>query len=385
MCARHTVRPRVLLFDWIPDGHHQNYLELVAAALRDSAEIVIAGPESIRGQIASHADEFFSLGADRPAAGGLGQPSFAEVAAAEVPVFRSAIAATGASHAIHLYADDLVPYLAEAPPMCAHVSLLLFRYHLHYPFAFRNLLLPQEWLEALRTERALQRWRTRSDAGALLFFDEVAARFQSRRRGARAVWLPEAPVPRRPVEAGSNWSERQGCVLIGALAWRKGLHSLARAVELFPTDMRVRVAGQPAPGFESELQRHVDSMRAAGATVDVRAEWLSEASYLGLIASARCAVVAYPRHFGSSRVLLEAAAMGTPTVADSFGYVGYLVRHYGLGRSVRSADSKALRKALDGFITTRASCSPELTARLRDFADRYTSTGFAAAWRAVLC
>lgn len=368
---------RVLVVDWIAGGHHEQYVVHAARALAPVAEVVVAVPEVSRSRVAGPW-AVHSLGDPRPAAGEAGQPSAREVADREVAAIRDAIAATRATRVLHMFGDDLVESLADAPPMGAPVALMVFRAILHYPRRFRSFVMPADLLAAARWQRSLARWRRRPDAGPVLFFDEVAARLASRRRGAPALWQPEAPVP----EAPGPSSGREGIVLAGALAARKGIDRLAAAITLRPTTLRVTLAGRPAEGFEPELARHSDAMRAAGAHVALLDRWLAEDEYLATLAGARVVAIPYPFHRGMSRLLLESAAARTPVVADRFGLLGWLTRTHGLGVAVDTADPEDFRAALDAL--TAAPPDPAQAARLERFAARYTQAGFDAAIRAVI-
>jgi glycosyltransferase involved in cell wall biosynthesis len=277
-----------------------------------------------------------------------------------------------------MFADELVPCLARGPKAPAPISTIIFRKASHYPLRFRSHL----YLKELRREWAfdawLWRWRRRPDAGAVLLFDEWAARLTARTPGAPVVWLPEAPV--ELPDALPPDAERTGVALTGALDWRKGIHHLADAVALRTTDMRVTLAGRPVAGYEDELHGHVERMRAAGADVDLREGWIAQEEYFAILARARVVAAPYPRHRGSSRLIHEAAGAGTPVVADRYGLLGRTVREHGIGITVRSERPAELRDALerllhDGHHDREA---------LRRFAGRYTPERFRSALLATI-
>jgi glycosyltransferase involved in cell wall biosynthesis len=363
-------RPRVLLlFDWTEGGHHEEYLKYAAGALRDDASIAIAAPEAARGRLETEAD-FVSLGPSRPAVAAEERPA---LLAAERAALFDAIRRAGATHAVHMFADDLVPYLAHGPRAPAPISPLIFRKASHYPLRFRSHLYLKEMRREWAFDAWLWLWRQRPDAGAALLFDEFAAKLAARTPGAPVVWMPEAPV-RLPASLPPD-AEREGVALTGALDWRKGIHHLADAVALRPTDMRVTLAGRPVAGYEDELQGHVARMRDAGATVDLRDRWIGADEYLEVLAGARVVVAPYPRHRGMSRLILEAAAVGTPVVADRYGLMGRLVKDHGLGLAVSTARPAVFRDALDQLLA-RDGVDREA---LRRFAGRYTQERFRSA------
>jgi glycosyltransferase involved in cell wall biosynthesis len=178
------------------------------------------------------------------------------------------------------------------------------------------------------------------------------------------------PTERQPFE-------RSGCVLFGVLAPRKGIDRLARALTIEPTRVRVVLAGTVEPGYMSELNEHTAAMEAAGVDVELRARHHSELEGLQALASARCALLPYPRHAGMSRVLVEACSVGTPVVADGFGLLGHLVRRHRLGLAVDCADPRALREAVLSLADAERSAS--YSEPLARFAARFTPERFRAA------
>jgi glycosyltransferase involved in cell wall biosynthesis len=370
-----AAKRRVLLFDQIEGGHHDEFPAYVARALRDDVEVVIAAPESARGRLEPEA-EFVSLG--DPAQNAGDDP--AALLEAERDAFFGAIREARATHALHMFADELVPLLARGRRAPARISVLVFRKASHYPLRFRSHLYPFEMRRELVFDAWLSLWRQRPDAGAVLLFDEYAARLARRWPGAPAVWLPEAPV-HVPDGIVPDGSARRGVALTGALDWRKGLHSLADAIAIEPTDTRVTLAGRPVPGYEETLAEHVERMRGAGAEVDLRARWIEPDELLTVLAQAQVVAAPYPRHRGSSRLIVEAAAVGTPVVADRYGLLGRQVREHRVGLTVDCEQPRVFRRALDSVLAGEADVDRE---SLRAFAGRYTAAGFRRALLATI-
>jgi glycosyltransferase involved in cell wall biosynthesis len=340
-------------------------------------EVAIAAPESARARLEPEA-EFVSLGDARPAPDA---DDLAPVLAAERDALFDAIRRARATHAVHMFADELVPVLARARPRApARISVLVFRKASHYPLRFRSHLFPFELRREVAFDAWLALWRQRPDAGAALLFDEYAVRLAGRWPGAPVVWLPEAPVE-VPEGVVPEDGERRGIALTGALDWRKGVHSLADAIALEPTDVRVTLAGRPVPGYEGTLAELVARMRGAGAEVDLRDRWIDANEYLSVLAQAKVVAAPYPRHRGSSRLILEAAAVGTPVVADRYGLLGRQVREHRLGLAVDSERPLELRRALDSLLAGNAGVDREA---LRRFAGRYTTERFREALLATI-
>ena len=164
-------------------------------------------------------------------------------------------------------------------------------------------------------------------------------------RGAGPV-PPGAPGPRRLPEPGA----RRGVALVGALSCRKGIGHVVAALEHDALDVPFTLAGPVYAEYAATLAGHVDNLRAAGVEVDVRAGYQEGTAYLEAMAHARAALLPYVGHIGMSRVLLEAATVGTPVVAHEEGLVGHLVRSRGLGSTVDCRDSRAFAAAIRALV-----------------------------------
>jgi glycosyltransferase involved in cell wall biosynthesis len=206
--------------------------------------------------------------------------------------------------------------------------------------------------------------------------DEEAARRWSAERGAPAYWVPEPTVESVPLRVPA--SARSGCVLYGALADRKGIDLLARAIGSDLTPIQVTVAGEADPGFLPRLREVVGEMSRGGASVELRAHRHKEAEGLRALATARCAALPYPRHDGVSRVLVEACSVGTPVIVHDYGLLAHLVRRHGLGVVVDCNDSRSLREALLA-LTTDARATERYAPALESFAARFSRGRFAEA------
>lgn len=383
------VPPRVLLFDWTTGGHHRAYVRRFAEALVPDVDVVIAVPDD---ELDAHGDldvDRVALGDSRPREDRSRplRPQFRAFAAREMALFRDAIGASGATHAVHLYADPILRRVVhDERPFPVPVTVCVFGASFLYPRCYGIRLSPRERLESGFREYLVHRWRGRPDAAAVLVLDEGVARVWARRSGGKprgfrgsgrvapAIWLPEPPVPEPPVRA-PHGTERQGIVLYGALDAHKGIDLLAGALASRPTDHHVTLAGPVAPGYRGEFDALVERMRGAGASVHTLDRSLTEPEGLALLRAARCAVLPYHRQLQMSRVLVEAAASGTPVVANDNGLVGWLTAHHALGVAVDCRDASRLRDALDTVV--REGPLPRRAA-LERFACRYAAPVFRA-------
>lgn len=364
---------RIVLFDWTPGGHHPLYVRRFVEALSPKSEVIVAAPDELHEQIGNIDAESISLGPGRPPMDSTRPlaPQHRQLAERELDLFEDIARRSAADHLVHLYADPVIRRLVSRPMLPTRVTLCVFFARAHYPASYDSPLAPRELLRAWFLESLVRRWQRRSDAHALLTLDEVAARRWSKH--GRAFWLPEPPVVSIPAPA----VERVGCLLYGTLASRKGLDLVARAVSLAPTSLQIVLAGEVDPSFREPLERDTERMRSAGADVELRLHRHTEDEGLRAIAAARCVLLPYLNHYTASRVLLEAATVGTPVIAHERGLVGHLVRLHGLGLSLDCSDPLALREAMLE-LAERQSPGRYLES-LQRFAERYSDDRFRAA------
>lgn len=366
---------RLLLFDWHADGHHSVYVQRTADALTPLVDVVVAAPDETIVRLDTDRFECVALGKSRPVTRHRLEDD--KIGPEERALFERAIDDAGVDAALHLYSDPIIGALADGPPLRVPTTVTLFFPRLHYPRVYRSVLKPRDVARAFLLDRAVRRWRKRGDALAAFALDPAVVSRWNRGFGAHAYWFPEPPLPSTFVPESDG---RSGCIVYGAIAARKGIDRLAQALSQGAARQRVVLAGSVDPAYANELHRHIERMRAGGVNVELRPWQHDENQGLASLRSARCAVLPYHRHCGMSRVLLEAAAMGTPVLVHDFGLLGALVERHNLGSAVDCDDPIALRHALlelcsEGEARRRA---PALSA----FADIYSSDHFVDAVRA---
>lgn len=74
--------------------------------------------------------------------------------------------------------------------------------------------------------------------------------------------------------------------------------------------------------------------------------FLSQQELCLAISAVDVVAVAYPRHIGSSGILLEAAAANKPILGSKFGWIGYVIEKFGLGYTLNVLDEQAFKKGL---------------------------------------
>jgi Glycosyl transferases group 1 len=374
---------RVCIFDWNGGGHNPGLMLRFAEALTHDVEVVLAAPNQELEQAERRGFELYRLGDPRPRPSRPGrylrdgkELHKREIAREELEMIEGACRGTAADHLVLTYADPILRWLASWKPLpCPH-SILVMKPRAHYRTLYRTRLGPKERLSAVFQNLLVNRWRRRDDAFAALTMDPGAAKRWSQRRGCKAIWLPDAP----PLLPTPSPGARDGCLLFGYLEPRKGIGLLARALGEGADGLQVRIAGSPAPEYKEQLEQELDEMRAGGVRVDAQLRRISDAEAAASVASARCVVLPYLNHYGSSGVLAESAALQTPVVSTREGLLGHTVREYGLGLTVDPTDPSALRAAI--LELNQASSSDRFAAGMRRYLAAHSPEAFANAARA---
>lgn len=368
---------RIVLFDWHAGGHHERYVRRFAEALAGPYEVVVAVPDPAAAVLEADGLTAAPLGAPRP----VDRPGAddAALARAELDLLAGVVAQQRPDHVVHMYVDPVLRHLVRRPSFAASVTAFMFFPRAHYPRTYGTALPVRERLRGVFHEHLLRRFRSRPDAHRLLALDAAAVERWNRRAGAPACWIPEPPVSSVPARDAAR--PRDGIVLYGALAPRKGLDLLAEAVVVAGAPVRVVIAGSVEPGYEGTLRALGERMATAGARVELHARTHGEAEGLRRLQEAEAVVLPYPAHYGMSRVLVEAATVGTPVIAHDHGLVADLVRRHGLGVVVDCRDPHALGGALRAM--TGAGRSGAWERALAAFAAAHSHREFEARVRAA--
>lgn len=167
------------------------------------------------------------------------------------------------------------------------------------------------------------------------------------------------PDPMEPLKASDPIDTADGrtvASLIGVLAPRKGLDVLAAAARSAPdlADRYVlRIAGNPAVGYQREAERLVTNMRAAGFKVEATLRQLSTEEFHDALSSTDVVVLPYVSHLGSSGILGAVLETGRHrVVASDYGWLGKAAASAGailftdgdassLGEALRHAPTEA--------------------------------------------
>jgi glycosyltransferase involved in cell wall biosynthesis len=364
---------KICLFDWNAGGHHNVYARAFAAALAPRAEVVVAGPDPLLADLGDLPVEAHSLGEPRP------RPDYGEskgaLAERELELLRGAIESSRPDHAVLLFADPTLRWLARAPRFPSRISVIVMLAKAHFPAAYGISLSPRERLSARFKEWSIRRWRQRPDSHALFGVDAEAARRWARQPGATARWLAE-PRPEfvPPVKAAA---ERNGCFMFGYLDERKGIDRLADALSSGCEGLELTLFGEVAPEYRDQLRVDLERLREGGVRLRTDLRRVPYEAALEEMARARCALLSFGWRPPASRVLLEAALVRTPVAVGEDSAVGHLVERHGLGVTADPRDPGALREAI-----LSVALDPEAPdrheERLRRYAEEVHGERFAA-------
>jgi glycosyltransferase involved in cell wall biosynthesis len=173
----------------------------------------------------------------------------------------------------------------------------------------------------------------------------------------------------------------------GLLDRRKGVDLLIRAYadarrrgQLADTD-RLLLVGRPDPAIAAMLSGETEPMVRSG-HVQVIDRFLDTADFVDAISAMDLVVTPYPRHIGSASIVIRAAALGRPVLGSDFGWIGYVVPRFGLGRTVNVNDPAAFAAELAQSLDDSPAYRPPEAARR--FAQFHTPENFRATWTEVL-
>jgi len=352
---------KILIFDPSTNGHHLEWIGLVAEALAESFDEVVVATDFSD----PRAVEVF---ASRP----WGQQSlpspvhkqetrrFAYLSMAE-----EARAACAADEVFFPFLDKLIPELAEdGVPDAAHLPGKLNGIWLKSSAALKQSSLHRFFdKRSRRVSRALGAMdglRRGGRLGTVFFLDERCERPFADRFGKHLQWLPDPWLSccelsqteaRKALELPE---ERVVFLHLGIDSRRKGIHDFAAAMEALPDAEReraffVRAGRMDDAGYTADrepLRRLVDEGRAR-----VEDAFIDDERMNCYLAACDWVVLPYHRHSGSSGLLTKAAAHLKPVIAAYYDLLGNRVERGKLGILFRMGDHEslvaAIRDALD--------------------------------------
>ncbi len=133
----------------------------------------------------------------------------------------------------------------------------------------------------------------------------------------------------------------------GALNPRKGVALLTKAFSLAREERkkaRLLLAGKQAPSVRDFVDEH---QRRHGIENIISIDrYLTNEEFRLALCALDVVCVPYPRHRGSSGILLSAGSLGKPVLASDYGWVGATTQHFHLGRTVDVSNTTVFAKAI---------------------------------------
>lgn len=360
----------LLLYDPATGGHHEDYVRITAEVLgkRFGISTVSAVPPAARLPESDFLERFDIA------------PSAASSVRRSVSELMRAIETVKPAAVLHMFADRDLMTLAAGRRLGVPCCLLLFRPRSHYTKVFGDRLHPRETVIGLAIEWSLRLWMARSKSNSVMSLDQFAVAEWRRRSGSRATWWPEPPSV--SVESTADAVSKDVDVLLfGSIAERKGVGALCDALQVTERVRSVKFAGPINENYAAQLDRAVGRLERRGIEIRVENNWITDAEVPNLLAGARVSAIPYPRHFGMSRVLLEAAAAGIPVVGNEFGLIGRLINDHQLGMAVNTNDPHEFALALDQSLGPVSNSDAD---RQSAFVANYGRTAFIDAMRSVV-
>ncbi|HEY5169427.1 MAG TPA: glycosyltransferase, partial [Thermoleophilia bacterium] len=104
---------------------------------------------------------------------------------------------------------------------------------------------------------------------------------------------------------------------------------------------RFELEGEP---YDPDVRAMRATLSAAGRLLETGGPYLDAATADVFLRAARCVVLPYRGHDGSSGVMLQALAAGRPVLVPDRGLMAYRVRGFGLGATYSDGDEADLRR-----------------------------------------
>lgn len=139
--------------------------------------------------------------------------------------------------------------------------------------------------------------------------------------------------------------------IAGALDARKGVDLLIKAFSKIvrSPNERLLLAGKVREDIRGVVKAHGHLLRTG--QIVLLDDWLSGTDFENAICAADWIVAPYPRHMGSSSIVLRAAAAGRKVIGSDFGWVSKTITRFSLGHTCHVQDEEefasVLRTALD--------------------------------------
>lgn len=215
---------------------------------------------------------------------------------------------------------------------------------------------------------------------------------------ATHAWLPDIYREHEPLDAAAAaetelWRDRLRemraqalrrpvVVYVGTNQHRRGYDTLLRlAVDEDAHFLHCGRLGADDPAADARAAELRAVLARRGALLETGGGYLHPDTATEFLQAARCVVLPYRQHDGSSGVQLQSVAAGLPVVVPDRGLMAWRTRSFGLGRVYADGDEGDLRRA---FHELQAAGPRPYAARLAAFASCFAEDQVAAAVRAAV-
>jgi glycosyltransferase involved in cell wall biosynthesis len=167
------------------------------------------------------------------------------------------------------------------------------------------------------------------------------------------VFSPPGPEDR---EETAMWSKRLGdfvgvndgrpvVVYVGTNQERRGYDTLLElALESAGCFIHCGLLDEADASFDQVSRPLRGALKGRGALLETRIPYRRPETAELFMAAARCVVLPYQEHDGSSGIMLQAAAAGRPVLVPDRGLMAWRVRRFGLGETYAHGDITDLRR-----------------------------------------
>ena len=382
---------RVLIFEPDHEGHRLHYIRTMLPGLTELSErvtIALASEAPSSKEFAVHLSNLaeqveIDASMPRPAGGGM------KTARAKLRALKQSIARSRAQHVYIPYGDGLAQLLGLpgawrwAIPPGVEVETLLFRGSVAYPQVSAK--------DRMKSRLSLAA-AVRPPWSSLFHLDPLVYDWAKKRGGGLAERLQLMADPVEPPGADDRNTVLRRLGLsddgryIGAAGMinrHKGIDLLLRAFAAasLPDNDRLLLAGLQSSEIRELLAGEFAPLVRSGRVVSLD-RVLSVEDFADVIAAMDVVCVPYPRHIGSASIVIRAAAAGRPVLASDFGWCGYVVPQFGLGRIVNVNDVQTFAGAIARSLEEAGAF--RLTESGERFVEFHTPQNFQALWSSGL-
>lgn len=162
--------------------------------------------------------------------------------------------------------------------------------------------------------------------------------------------------------------------LIGLIDQRKGVGDLLAAAQLLEgSRTKFLLAGKNSPEARELLVGNYRSLVQSGRVV-VRDEHLSQSEMWAACIASDIVTTPYPKHRYSASILIRAAAVGVPVLANRIGWMEDVTHRYGLGWTCRTQDPASFASKIQDILDRSEAYVPSEASR--GFVEFHTLANF---------